>query len=221
MTMKAYLDKHELVSGALVTSYTNAGPPIIQMDKTIFHPQGGGQKADRGTIGGVEVIHVLKAEMGGVFHILAHEPGFVAGDLVQMAVDKKWRTTNAVFHTAGHLIANVFPELWPGSVAKYGHQWPGEARVEFEGGDTLSGNKQFIMDCLTEQLAENIRNDLPVNIVGDPFVDRLIQIGDFDPTPCGGTHVAGLGEIAEIRIKNMKVRKGILRISYDATLNFK
>jgi hypothetical protein len=33
--------------------------------------------------------------------------------------------------------------------------------------------------------------------------------------PCGGCHVASLGDLEEVRIRKMKLKKGVLRISYE------
>ena len=39
---------------------------------------------------------------------------------------------------------------------------------------------------------------------------RMVQIGDFSPTPCGGTHVRNLSELRQVSIRKL-ARKGQLQ----------
>jgi len=43
---------------------------------------------------------------------------------------------------------------------------------------------------------------------------RVIQIGDFLPVPCGGTHVAHVGEIGGFYLKKIKYKDKRIRVSY-------
>ncbi|MFO7850755.1 MAG: alanine--tRNA ligase-related protein, partial [Spirochaetia bacterium] len=45
----------------------------VQLDRTAFYPEGGGQPADHGTIGGVQVRDVKKVD-GKILHYLAEPP---------------------------------------------------------------------------------------------------------------------------------------------------
>ena len=47
-----------------ITAITGGDKPVVRLAETIFHPQGGGQKADRGTIGDMIVTHVVHADGG-------------------------------------------------------------------------------------------------------------------------------------------------------------
>ncbi len=42
-----------------------------------------------------------------------------------------------------------------------------------------------------------------------------IQIGEFLPIPCGGTHVGSIKEIGEIKIPKYSVKDNVLRVSYS------
>jgi alanyl-tRNA synthetase len=53
----------------------------------------------------------------------------------------------------------------------------------------------------------------------EPKVDsdvRVIAIGDFDVSPCGGTHCASSGQIGPVRILGSERYKGLTRITFSA-----
>jgi hypothetical protein len=83
---------------------------LVVLDRTCFHPQGGGQPADTGRIesvdggGAFDVSMVKKDPAGVVRHDGAEQPGFAAGAKVRCAVDGGPRVKNARVHSAGHLI---------------------------------------------------------------------------------------------------------------------
>ena len=83
----------------------------VVLDQTIFHPQGGGQPADVGTLEGetgapFAVNIVKKGPTGVVRHegASAAAPAFAAGSRVRCAVSEPARLLNARVHSAGHLI---------------------------------------------------------------------------------------------------------------------
>ena len=83
----------------------------VVLDQTIFHPQGGGQPADVGTLEGetgapFAVSMVKKGPTGVVRHegASATAPAFAAGSWVRCAVSEPPRLLNARVHSAGHLI---------------------------------------------------------------------------------------------------------------------
>jgi Ser-tRNA(Ala) deacylase AlaX len=212
MTVKRYLASADLSGTATVTHVGDDGRPFVRLSETLFHPQGGGQKADRGTVGGRAVSHVAHADGGEVNHYLDSTEGLSVGDVVQLAVDAEWRQLNARWHTAGHLIAAVVEKLFPKLQGVAGHHWPGEGRVEFTPGDGASADE--IAARLPDALAEAVRADLPVRVVGDPFASREVVVGDSRPVGCGGTHLPSVGGLGEVTVTGVKQKGGKLRVSY-------
>lgn len=212
-TRKDYLAEPQRLQGrARVLEVLPGAPSIVRLDCTIFHAQGGGQKADRGHIGPARVTHVVH-NGDAVDHHVEGAAGLAPGDEVTLAVDRDWRALNAALHTAGHLVAGVVESLYPGVKAVAGHQWPGEGRVEFLG--ELRA-EDISIDAINARLAEDIAADLPVQIVGDPFTQRAMRIGSYAPIPCGGTHVAQLGRIASATVRSVKAKGGKVRMGFDA-----
>jgi len=215
-TKKLYLEDCTTLNGEAVivdAGSTDDGKPWVRLDVTIFHPQGGGQKADRGVIGSVDVVHVAHAANGFVDHVLASPAAFTRGQRVALAVDRGWRRTNARLHSGGHLLAAVVEAAFPGLRTLAGHHWPGEARIEVEGNSLPSTDQ--IVPALERALAVAVSSDAAVDIIGNPYESRAIQIGDYPPVSCGGTHVRRLGELAGIRLDKVKLKSGRLRVSYS------
>jgi Ser-tRNA(Ala) deacylase AlaX len=216
MVRKRYLEEHTLYGKATVTE-TGADErgAWVRLSETVFHPQGGGQKADRGTIGGAAVLHVAHSEGGEVNHYVEEAAPFVVGQEVEIVVDAGWREMNARLHTGGHLFAAVAEERWPALVAVAGHHWPGEARVEFEIGEGAIPAGEELSAVLQKSLEEAIQADLPVRVVGDPYSSRAIQIAAHRAIPCGGTHLDRTGALAGLAVTSVRTKSGRLRISYE------
>src|ERR1700738_417584 len=96
----------------------------VQLNETIFHPKGGGQPSDEGTIDGIKVIYVHKEILDKTrldqFEIIHcfdenQELNFRDGQEVELIVDAATRKLHARLHTAGHLVAEAvnknFPDL--------------------------------------------------------------------------------------------------------------
>ncbi len=212
MTVKRYLASAELAGTATVTHVGDDGRPFVQLSETLFHPQGGGQKADRGTVAGRAIVHVAQSPDGEVNHYLDSADGLAVGQAVDVAVDPEWRRLNARWHTAGHLIAAVVERLFPPLQGVAGHHWPGEGRVEFTPAD--AANLEDVAARLPAALAAAVVADLPVTVVGDPFASRAVVVGDSRPVGCGGTHLTSVGALGKVEVSGVKVKGGKLRVSY-------
>src|SRR5512134_236929 len=82
------------------------GRPFVRLDETIFFPEGGGQPADRGTIGGVAVVDV-RARGEEVLHLLEAP---VAAGPVACVLDAARRFDHRQQHTAQHLVTAVLQD---------------------------------------------------------------------------------------------------------------
>lgn len=210
MTIKRYLSDPALSGTVIVTEVIPGERPVVRLAETWFHPQGGGQKADTGRIGEAEVVHVTHNN-GEVDHHLAGPADLEVGRSYPFSIDADRRRLHAAYHSAGHLIGSLV-EAQGGLRAVAGHQWPGEARVEFEGDSPdLDGLKAR----LEQDLAAALTADLPVaprEVAGQV---RAIGMGDLAPIPCGGTHVARLGEIGRVQVASVKRKGDRIRVSYS------
>jgi Ser-tRNA(Ala) deacylase AlaX len=67
----------------------------------------------------------------------------------------------------------------------------------------------FVHKDKMHELCRNVPTNIPEN---KPV--RVVMYGTFG-VPCGGTHVAQLGDIKDITIRKVKLEKGAIRVSYD------
>ena len=203
-----YLTSDDLECTARVLSceQTQEGLWAVVCDRTVFHPQGGGQPSDIGLINDVSVRKVIHTP-DAIIH-LCEAP--LEGE-VSMAVDGKTRRLHSRLHSAGHIIGFVGDEL--GWHATKGNHFPGESRVVFE-----PENPKAIQ--LTE--AEVLQSEVNA-LISKKLERRITEIdglryltwGDLRAYPCGGTHVANTEEIGKVTISKIKMKKGQISVSYS------
>jgi alanyl-tRNA synthetase len=191
---------------------------IVELDRTIFYPEGGGQPADRGTIGGLAVTDVRK-EGQRILHTVAGKPG---GDEVDCRLDWPRRWDFMQQHTGQHLLSSVLAARC------------GAATVSIHLGDevsTIEVDREALADgdlaAVEDRAAELIAADLPVT---SRWVDdaelaalalrrptqrrgsvRIVEIGDVDRVACGGLHVARTAEVQLVRLARVERIRGRLR----------
>ena len=85
----------------------------VAMDENIFHPQGGGQPADDGSVGSFPVKPRLLRDAGLVVLDLQDGEAFAEGVGASLwcRVDKPHRELLAALHTAGHLVDGLMSEM--------------------------------------------------------------------------------------------------------------
>ncbi|MCF3136378.1 metal-dependent hydrolase [Streptomyces olivochromogenes] len=198
------------------------GAPWVALEHCLFHPQGGGQPADRGWVDDHEIVPVRDHETGLIVARAAGDdplPAFGQGQRVKARIDLTTRTAHAALHTAGHLVeAAGRAQGW---VLAANNHFPGQARIEFTAPtpdarlDTPEG-REAATEALRGAIAEAIERDLPVTAEYDAEGLRIIRLGDLHSAPCGGTHVRGLGDLDEVVLPTLKVKRGRIRVSYSA-----
>lgn len=207
MTQRTYFNSDQLSMHTQVLNCTPAddGQFHVVLAATLFHPQGGGQPSDIGTINGVAVSRVVQQD-----ELLIHvtQAAITPGE-VDITVQAEPRQLHARLHTAGHLLANVIEPL--GWRAVKGHHWPGEARVVFE---RTAAAQELDADAVQAAVNALIHCDAPrkIDMGGEK---RMLGFGALPMTACGGTHVASASQIKRFVLLKMKEKKGQLSVQYD------
>lgn len=183
----------------------------VLLEQTIFHPQGGGQPSDIGTINGIPVIKVFEEDETKIWHTLETLDTISIGSAVSLCIDPNARNLFSRLHSAGHLIAHATEQEFPELKAIQGHHFPNEARVEFS--YTSHPDMNIFKEQLLAKLHAVIRENQKVSSLFDG-TKRIISVGNYPATPCGGTHVENLAEIGTILIRNIKHKDGKIRIGY-------
>ncbi len=182
------------------------GRYAIELNQTLFHPQGGGQPADRGWIAGIAVEAVsLRGEH--VVHIL---PAALTPGEVEMQVDKDVRERHSRWHSAGHLIGYAGEQFgWKPVKA---HHWPGEGRITFTPGESQDPlpDASALMAIIDGWKADNLLRHTKIETGR-----RKVRFGDLPPYFCGGTHVKQLADVGAMQILGLKMKKGQLVVTYS------
>ncbi len=193
----------------------------LQLDRTAFYPEGGGQPADRGLIGSSRVKHVYE-ERGEVFHVVDRLPK--EEKKVECQLDWQRRFDFMQQHTGQHLLSAVALDLYGARTVGF-HL--GETHITIDTDIPLSAGAVDRLEEEVNQLiyqnrqvmvkhpspAELERLDLRKNPeVSDNI--RVIKIADIDLTPCGGTHLQETGQLGLISIINFENYKEGSRLTF-------
>lgn len=237
MTDLLYLPDEDDVIEFEATVTETTGDAIV-LEKTYFYPEGGGQPADHGRLswdGGRAAVVDVRKDHGDVHHEVADVEGSLPseGATVRGTIDADRRETHRRMHSAQHVLSRVVLEEYGASTA--GNQIHTDvSRIDFEPADFDDED----LALLEERTNEIIEQDLPVTkaqrpreTVEETVADgrsnlsllpdhveqlRVVEIGDFDMCPCGGTHVDHTGEIGGIEIVN-RLSKGadVERVEFE------
>lgn len=220
MTQKLYLDDSYLKE--CEAEIVKAEGKFVELDKTIFYPQGGGQPSDTGKIfRGKDEFKVVSAKNseGKVLHETDKE-GLKVGDTVKCVLDWEQRYKYMRMHTSAHIMAQiVLKEL--GALITGNQLGLEETRMDFSVPEfdkellkSFEGKANEIIEknlpitvsyeeretALKRPELFRLKDVLPKNI---PIL-RIVAIGDFDIQADGGTHVKTTKEIGKIRITDFK-----------------
>jgi len=202
------------------------GRPSLLLDKSAFYPESGGQMADRGTLAELALLDVQVDDDGRVHHMLegALPP---VGAQVRGEVDRARRRIHMAQHTAQHLLSRALlteagaetvssrlgenlctidvqlPKLDEAAVAR------AEALVNAVVDDDLEIRAWFPDADELAQLPLRRRPKVTEDI-------RVVAVGDFDFTPCGGTHCTRSAQVGLLRIAGLERYKGKMRVTFHA-----
>lgn len=192
----------------------------IVLDCTAFFPEGGGQSADTGTLGGAMVVDVQEEE-GCIYHVT--DKPLEVGSRVTGRIDFEKRFDKMQQHTAEHIVSGLI------------HNFFGFDNVGFH-----LGNDVVTMDFNGELSEEELRlvelkaNEAVVDnlVVETRFPDkeeldkmyyrskmeisgavRIVIIPDYDVCACCAPHVETTGEIGIIKLVGAEKYKGGMRVS--------
>lgn len=233
-THLAYLDDDQnlTLEASLTEIVDDASGPVLILDVTPFYPQGGGQPSDIGTIVAPTFsFQVSKARLqdgvvlhGGTVVSGQPEPGTITAE-----VDPAPRTAHAKLHSGGHLIMTAMYEL-TGARAQKGYHFPQGPYVEFEG-VVPETERSALQASMQDRLDAMVEADEPIT-AQFTTLERLQEQGVYVPTelpvdkptrvvttfdyvsPCGGTHVSSSGVLRGLKVRAIKAKSGVTRVSY-------
>jgi len=197
----------------------------VLLDRSAFHPGGGGQVSDAGWIEhGGGVVPVVGVEVVGdeYWHLLGDD--IELSGTVVVRVDADRRTRVASLHTDSHILNALVFERFPGTLVTGAQiNADGTGRMDFDlsavDNDVLRGLDVSVNDVIAQQrevrsayvdAAEAAITDglvRSLSVAPPPTPDgrlRLIEIDGVDRQACGGTHLSNTGQSAPIRITKVE-----------------
>ncbi|MBW2261476.1 MAG: alanyl-tRNA editing protein [Deltaproteobacteria bacterium] len=216
----------ERIETEVIETGDEGGRPWARLERTIFHPEGGGQPADWGALGDVPVVNVQERE-GRVLHFV-NSP--VAVGPVVACLDAGRRFDLSQQHTAQHLLTAVLLERHGLPTTAF-HLGESYAAIEVDGKvpdpEALAGFEDEVNAIVREartvrtlwiepgqMKALGVRSRmLPEGHTGKV---RIVEIEGVDINTCGGTHVQNLSEIQMIHIFHAEPARGGARIHFLA-----
>jgi misacylated tRNA(Ala) deacylase len=195
----------------------------IELDRSIFYPLGGGQLGDSGALvrASGERIPIVDTRKGDAMDSVLHIPvpsaaRLEVGETLALEIDWPRRYALMRLHTALHVMSCVIVAPVTG-----GNISPDKARLDFDIDMSLldAGRIEKETNALIARGAHtetvwitdeelDARPELVKTMSVQPPRGagrvRLLRIPGIDLQPCGGTHVANIGEIGGIRV--LKIR---------------
>jgi alanyl-tRNA synthetase len=192
----------------------------VTVNPIIFHPDEGGQPADKGSIGQAAVCNV-EIVNGQIVHTLDRP----LSDGKHMAhLNRQHRFYTASQHTAQHILSGI-AEKQCGLRTTGVHIGLERCTVDFDkktDWETLRDIEQQSMEVVTLNIpVETVFNDADVRIRSDlkeidADIIRVVRIGDYDKSACCGAHVRTTGQVGVIRIFDIEGKKKGTRVFFLA-----
>jgi misacylated tRNA(Ala) deacylase len=216
---------------ACTATLSAIGEAGIELDRTVFYPQGGGQAGDAGTLTRADgallvIIDTRKGtEPGQILHLPAPGAdlaGWQVGQTVTARLDAVRRQAHRRFHTATHLLCALVPHAVDGCSITAGY-----ARLDFHMTEPL--DRQALSAGIARLVAEahpvrqrwitEAELDANPQLVRSMSVQpprgqgriRVIEIDGVDRQPCGGTHVDNTAEIGAVVVTKVEKKSARTR----------
>jgi alanyl-tRNA synthetase len=225
MTERLYLTDAYLTTftAHVVSSAERDGKPAALLDRSAFYPEGGGQPADRGTLGAARVVDVQESA-GDVIHLL--DRPLAAGTEVEGRVDWDRRLDHMQQHHGQHLLSAAFERVH-GAPTRSFHL--GERTCTIDLDFSVSKLDDAALRKAEAAANESVWRNLPViardfsgeernrlPLRKEPVKgDRVVLVEGVDASPCGGTHPLRTGDVGAIAVLGaQKWGQGAARIEF-------
>lgn len=216
---------------------------MVILDKTIFHPQGGGQPNDEGLIVQSDTkfkVNLMQIKDDVIWHIgTFNGPEFQKGSNVECQVDEAKRRLFARIHSAGHLLDICMTKAGRSDLKpSKGYHFAQGAYVEYIG-EVPEGDRKALVASLNT-IAKDIIDNTPAEMTvfkkicqydeanthlakagGVPsYIPagsdlRVLKLTEEDyGCPCGGTHVEHVRDIETLTIQKITKKGKSIQVRY-------
>ncbi len=197
----------------------------ITLDRTAFYPTGGGQPSDTGTLDGARVVECVEDD-GLVLHVVQGRAPEI-GAVIRGRIDWARRLDHIQQHTGQHILSQAFIKLYNAPTQSFRvleHSNEIDVDLASPSDEIIDRAIRLANNVIWEDRSINVRQVTPEEAAELPLRKdsaregelRVIEIEDFDLTPCGGTHAYRTGEVGVIAARSWQRAKGLTRIEFVA-----
>lgn len=239
MTERLYRsDSHLLEFEARVVDVVErAGRRALILDRTAFHPTGGGQPFDTGTLGGLKVVDVESEGDDGerVLHFLETAPPGAqlptvdaappaVGATVAGKVDAARRRDHLQQHSGQHILSQAFVRAANLETRSF-HLGAESSTIDVDPGasdEVVARALEIANDVVFSDRPLRVHEVTPDELAKFAIRRqtfhgariRLVEIEGFDVSTCGGTHAQRAGEVGLIAVKGVERGKSMHRVEF-------
>ena len=193
------------------------GGYLVTLDRTAFYPEGGGQPADHGTLGGIVVTDVHEKD-GVVIHTV--EKAVEIGENVTGSIDWARRFDHMQQHSGGHILSGILCHNYHCDNVGF-HLGADTVTIDYN--TDISWEEALAAEYQANQV---IWADAPVEITYPSPAEldaldyrskkaltgkvRIVTFPEADCCACCGTHVLRAGQVGIIKVLScQKFRSGV------------
>lgn len=193
----------------------------LRLKETAFYPTSGGQPHDTGCIDGIKVLDVTE-EGADIWHIVEERP---KNEVVHCQIDWARRFDFMQQHAGQHLLSEAF--LIHANAMTIGfHLTEDNLTIDLDiakiSEEQILAAEETVNRIIWENrpikkhwVAPEDLASLPLR--KQPKVDsniRIVEMGDYDWVPCGGTHPNFTGEVGIVKIRRWERSKAVTRVEF-------
>ena len=187
----------------------------VRLEASAFYPTAGGQACDTGWLDGTRVIAVTEDDDGSIWHAL--EGSLEIGEEVMGQIDWVRRLEHMQQHTGEHILGQAFYRFEEHVVAvNMEHavctldlagkvSWELAMRAELIANEAIWAAHPISTYELPDDQLETVPLRRAPKVSG---LVRVVQIGDYDYSACGGTHLNSSAEVGMLKIFRLERVRG-------------
>ena len=226
-TRKLYFNDSGLLEFSAIVADVKSSDrgDCVALDQTAFYPTGGGQPHDTGTLDEATVADVFEDNDGTIYHVVDSAGSLEPGQKVTGKIDRRRRLDHLQQHSGQHILSQAFVQTCQAETHSF-HLGSQISTIDID----LQSPTPELMRAAEDLANAIVFEDRPmqVHLIDEAEAARLplrkesavrgnirvIEIENFDWSPCGGTHAARTGQIGMIAIRSYERAKKMTRVEF-------
>ena len=179
----------------------------VTLDRTAFYPEGGGQPADHGILGGAKVLDVREQD-GVIFHIC--DKPVEIGETVTGSIDWDRRFDHMQQHSGEHIISGILCRLYHCDNVGF-HLGAETVTIDYNADLTweqVLKAERLANEAVWADRAVRIAFPSPAELAELDYRSkkeltgqvRIVEFPEADRCACCGTHVARAGQVGLVKV---------------------